>query len=184
MIALQLMHSLLVQVNVKDAGFNALMAKAAAKLNLCAHFVGPSGSETLVHAAADLEGHRGTDGRYVFVVCVCVCVWLCVCGCLAVCIRVWCMVTHTFLCTCSYYVCDTARLFPPLPPSKLLRGSHLTRLMRQEAVSASDTPLSSDAFTMFGRHRAQHHNAAVSESWSASRCRRTVSHCIVVCHLM
>ena len=79
-IALQLMHSLLVQVNVKDAGFNALMAKAAAKLNLCAHFVGPSGSETLVHAAADLEGHRGTDGRYVFVVCVCVAV----CGCVAV----------------------------------------------------------------------------------------------------
>ena len=106
-IALQLMHRLLVQVNVKDAGFNALMAKAAAKLNLCAHFVGPSGSETLVHAAADLEGHRGTDGRYVFVVCVCarVCVWLCVCGCAwlcacgCVCSCVWLMVdVHNCVC--------------------------------------------------------------------------------------
>lgn len=49
---------------VKDAAFNGLMAQLATKLNLAAHVVGSGAEQTLVHTCADLEGHRGTDGRY------------------------------------------------------------------------------------------------------------------------
>ena len=52
------------QVNVTDAKFNALMATAASRLNLAAHYVGTGADKTLVHAAADMEGHRGRDGLY------------------------------------------------------------------------------------------------------------------------
>ena len=73
--------------------------------------------------------------------------------------------THESLSCCPvasrFYVCDTARLFPPLPPDRAVRGSHLTRLMRPEAVKHSGEPLSSDAFTRFGIHRAREHNAHV-----------------------
>ena len=62
------------QVNVTDVRFNALMAKAATRLNLAAHFVGPAHAQTMVHVAADLEGHLGTDGRYAYG-CAC-CAWV------------------------------------------------------------------------------------------------------------
>lgn len=52
------------QQQVKDAAFNGLMAQLATKLNLAAHVVGSGAEQTLVHTCADLEGHRGTDGRY------------------------------------------------------------------------------------------------------------------------
>eukprot|EP00753_Platysulcus_tardus_P014557 PLAT4396.2.p1 GENE.PLAT4396.2~~PLAT4396.2.p1 ORF type:complete len:940 (+),score=306.27 PLAT4396.2:356-2821(+) len=59
------------------------------------------------------------------------------------------------------YVLDTARLMPPHPPHRGLRGSHLYRLMRGEAVQGSPVSLSSDAFTMFGRDNATEHNQRV-----------------------
>ena len=47
-----------------DPGFNRIMAEAARKLNLKAHWVGPKSGLKLLHAPVDIEGHRGTDSRY------------------------------------------------------------------------------------------------------------------------
>lgn len=58
----------------------------------------------------------------------------------------------------NYYVVDTSRLMPPLPPAKSLKGSQLMRLMRPELVAKHDKPLSSDSFTGFGTHHAMEHN--------------------------
>jgi hypothetical protein len=51
-------------VHADDQAFNDAMAMAAEKLNLRTHTVGPAGGPlTVVHSAADIEGHRGRDGR-------------------------------------------------------------------------------------------------------------------------
>ena len=59
-----------------------------------------------------------------------------------------------------WYVLDLARLFPPeapaAPPLALL-----ARRLRPELVKRAATPLSSDAFTLFGRHDAARHNEEV-----------------------
>ena len=47
-----------------------------------------------------------------------------------------------------------------LPPD----GSHLTQLLRPEAVRASPTPLSADAFTGWGAQNAQEHNKHVQDA--------------------
>eukprot|EP01088_Endostelium_zonatum_P013026 TRINITY_DN2737_c0_g1_i2.p1 TRINITY_DN2737_c0_g1~~TRINITY_DN2737_c0_g1_i2.p1 ORF type:complete len:1264 (+),score=298.63 TRINITY_DN2737_c0_g1_i2:79-3870(+) len=49
------------------------------------------------------------------------------------------------------YLIDTARLFPPATPHRDVQGSHLFRLLRPESVKKSPYPLSSDAFTAWGR---------------------------------
>ncbi len=54
----------------------------------------------------------------------------------------------------SLYALDFARMFPPEPPradgSQSLQ--YLVKLLRPELVLGSPRPLSSDAFSMFGRH--------------------------------
>ena len=49
-----------INVFASDQQFNEKMKLAAAKLNLKAHQV----SNVLLHSAADIEGHKGVDGRY------------------------------------------------------------------------------------------------------------------------
>eukprot|EP00009_Paramoeba_aestuarina_P014050 CAMPEP_0201541496 /NCGR_PEP_ID=MMETSP0161_2-20130828/71506_1 /ASSEMBLY_ACC=CAM_ASM_000251 /TAXON_ID=180227 /ORGANISM="Neoparamoeba aestuarina, Strain SoJaBio B1-5/56/2" /LENGTH=387 /DNA_ID=CAMNT_0047949039 /DNA_START=937 /DNA_END=2097 /DNA_ORIENTATION=+ len=52
----------------------------------------------------------------------------------------------------NLYVLDLARLFPPETPDKSKKGSSfLYRLLRPEFLAKYPTPLSSDAFTAFGR---------------------------------
>lgn len=63
------------------------------------------------------------------------------------------------------YIVDTARLFPPEPPLRGEKGSILCRLLRRELVHASSVPLSSDAFTAFGRHNSSELNEAVRAVW-------------------
>jgi hypothetical protein len=45
-----------------DPALNALMRRAGEKLNLSSHVVGSNKTE--VYGPGDIEGHRGTDGRY------------------------------------------------------------------------------------------------------------------------
>jgi hypothetical protein len=65
-----------------------------------------------------------------------------------------------------FYCCDSARIFPPLPPVRSIPGSHLTRLMRPALVITNASPISSDAFTMFGRDHYAFHNAVAREAAS------------------
>ena len=51
-------------VYASDPHFNALMVELAGRLNLKGHKVGPSGALTTIHGPCDIEGHRGSDGRY------------------------------------------------------------------------------------------------------------------------
>ncbi|KAL6041995.1 Histidine kinase A [Balamuthia mandrillaris] len=60
-----------------------------------------------------------------------------------------------------YYCADTARLFPPVTPNIKVRGCHLFRLLRPEYVKRNPTPLSSDVFTLWGRHNKQQNNKEV-----------------------
>lgn len=60
-----------------------------------------------------------------------------------------------------YYCVDTARLFPPVTPNLAVRGCHLFRLLRSEAVKKSPHPLSSDAFTGWGAHNKKKNNCEV-----------------------
>jgi len=57
-----------------------------------------------------------------------------------------------------FYVIDLSRVFPPETPDISTKGSFMFRLLRPELVAKYPVPLSSDAFTYFGRHgrRAQH----------------------------
>ena len=55
------------------------------------------------------------------------------------------------------YVCDAARLMPPTLPIRGIAGCHLYKLFRPEFVKQHG-PLSSDAFSHFGRHEASVHN--------------------------
>lgn len=48
------------------------------------------------------------------------------------------------------YIVDAARLFPPEPPVKKLKGAVLYRLLRPELIKKSSSPISSDAFTLWG----------------------------------
>lgn len=45
-----------------------------------------------------------------------------------------------------------------------LKGGFLFRLLRPELVKNNPVPLSSDAFTYFGHHDAEIHNAEVAEA--------------------
>jgi hypothetical protein len=59
------------------------------------------------------------------------------------------------------YILDTARVFPPITPDRSIKGGHLYRLMRPELAFKSSTPLSSDAYSAFGRHNHQEHNTEI-----------------------
>lgn len=106
--------------------FGDKVALAARILNLKAHLVGRSGKPQLLHLAGDVEGHKGTDGRF--------------------------------------YILDTARVFPPDVPKVSIRCGHLYRLLRPELVKQNPVPLSSDAFSRWGLHRAAQHNKEVVEA--------------------
>eukprot|EP00005_Dracoamoeba_jomungandri_P004099 CAMPEP_0174253460 /NCGR_PEP_ID=MMETSP0439-20130205/2820_1 /TAXON_ID=0 /ORGANISM="Stereomyxa ramosa, Strain Chinc5" /LENGTH=881 /DNA_ID=CAMNT_0015334497 /DNA_START=180 /DNA_END=2825 /DNA_ORIENTATION=- len=62
------------------------------------------------------------------------------------------------------YVVDTARLWPPETPDRTLKGGFLFQLLRPEFVKNNPTPLSSDVFTLFGKHDAAVHNAEAEEA--------------------
>ena len=68
------------------------------------------------------------------------------------------------------YVLDTARMFPPDIPSRDRPGSHLYRLLRPEFLARLPFPLSSDAFSVWGRVNGANHNARVRQavSWLRS----------------
>lgn len=103
--------------------FGDKVALVARILNLKAHLVGRSGKPQLLHLAGDVEGHKGTDGRF--------------------------------------YILDTARVFPADVPKVSIRCGHLYRLLRPELVKQNPVPLSSDAFSRWGLHRAAQHNGEV-----------------------
>eukprot|EP00026_Physarum_polycephalum_P001577 Phypoly_transcript_01579.p1 GENE.Phypoly_transcript_01579~~Phypoly_transcript_01579.p1 ORF type:complete len:1064 (+),score=124.40 Phypoly_transcript_01579:78-3269(+) len=64
-----------------------------------------------------------------------------------------------------YYIVDTARTFPPSTPTQGLRGAqHLWNFLRPEFVQSYDKPLSSDAYSAFGKHNQQIHNGEVAEA--------------------
>jgi hypothetical protein len=52
-------------VHAEDRVFNKKMKEAAKKLNLKPHYAGiwPHSSK-LLYSACDIEGHKGTDGKY------------------------------------------------------------------------------------------------------------------------
>eukprot|EP00009_Paramoeba_aestuarina_P012013 CAMPEP_0201539336 /NCGR_PEP_ID=MMETSP0161_2-20130828/70080_1 /ASSEMBLY_ACC=CAM_ASM_000251 /TAXON_ID=180227 /ORGANISM="Neoparamoeba aestuarina, Strain SoJaBio B1-5/56/2" /LENGTH=818 /DNA_ID=CAMNT_0047946657 /DNA_START=38 /DNA_END=2494 /DNA_ORIENTATION=- len=50
------------------------------------------------------------------------------------------------------YVIDLARLYPPETPDITKKGSFLYRLLRPEFVNNYEKPLSSDAFSLFGKN--------------------------------
>ena len=62
------------------------------------------------------------------------------------------------------YAIDLARLFPPETPKRNVPGGFLYRLLRPELVRQFDKPLSSDAFTLFGEHDSEKHDAEVREA--------------------
>ena len=62
------------------------------------------------------------------------------------------------------YAIDLARLFPPETPDQTLPGSFLYRLLRPELVRQFKTPLSSDAFTLFGQHNCELHDEEVRQA--------------------
>ncbi len=60
----------------------------------------------------------------------------------------------------ALYVLDTARLLPPLPPQPDNRRSIFYQMFRAEFLALYKTPLSSDAFSVFGQlDREVHHRA-------------------------
>ena len=66
-----------------------------------------------------------------------------------------------------YYVIDVARLFPPENSNPKLKGSFLYRLFRKEFVMNREynpLPLSSDAFSYFGKDNHGEHNKEIEES--------------------
>ena len=62
------------------------------------------------------------------------------------------------------YIVDTARLFPPAPPIRGVRGCHLYKLLRKELVRSNPVPLSSDAFSFFGKVNEMEHNIPVTDA--------------------
>jgi serine/threonine protein kinase/tetratricopeptide (TPR) repeat protein len=64
-----------------------------------------------------------------------------------------------------FYVIDTARVFPPVAPLEgSRRGSYLYKLFRPEFVRLNPVPLSSDAYSKFGRDSEAEHNEEVLEA--------------------
>jgi tetratricopeptide (TPR) repeat protein len=63
-----------------------------------------------------------------------------------------------------FYLIDLARVYPPETPDKSRPGSFLYRLLRPELVSRFHTPLSSDAFTAFGRDDHHEHDREVRDA--------------------
>lgn len=63
----------------------------------------------------------------------------------------------------QFYLLDFARLFPPEAPilGSKRKNEHLYCLLRPELVKKFDVPLSSDAFTLFGKRGAGVHNKEV-----------------------
>ena len=51
-------------VHTDDPAFNALMEQIGGRLNLKGHLVGPESSPSEVFGPCDIEGHKGSDGRY------------------------------------------------------------------------------------------------------------------------
>lgn len=64
----------------------------------------------------------------------------------------------------KFYVVDVARIWPPETPNASLQGSFLYKLLRPELVSRYPKPLSSDAFSLFGRDNSAEHDAEVVEA--------------------
>jgi hypothetical protein len=82
-----------------------------------------------------------------------------------------------------FYILDTARLMPPLPPrepaagpssttapssssaSALPKFNHLFQQLRPELVQRHHTPLSADAYTRWGWHNARVHNGETDEAF-------------------
>lgn len=52
-----------------------------------------------------------------------------------------------------YYLCDFSRLMPPEKPLESQRQSYLYRLLRPEFVRVYEKPLSSDAYSQFGKNQ-------------------------------
>eukprot|EP01125_Pyxidicula_operculata_P011059 TRINITY_DN3612_c0_g1_i10.p1 TRINITY_DN3612_c0_g1~~TRINITY_DN3612_c0_g1_i10.p1 ORF type:complete len:1231 (+),score=183.36 TRINITY_DN3612_c0_g1_i10:494-3694(+) len=122
-----------------------LMKKAAEKLNVKGHLVGPN-ADTEIYGPCDIEVHVGYDNRA--------------------------------------YILDFARLFPPEAPrqnerallpafnpsneeyykSRKIGSAVLYKLLRPEFVRMYKVPLSSDAFTNFGKNGSVAHNLEVAEA--------------------
>jgi hypothetical protein len=62
------------------------------------------------------------------------------------------------------YAIDLARLFPPETPNSSIPGGFLYRLLRPELVRTFPKPLSSDAFTLFGKHDSDTHDSEVRQA--------------------
>lgn len=127
---------------------NQLMKNCAQVLNLKGHFAGISADPSqrrFLHTPCDIEGHLGRDGKF--------------------------------------YVIDLARLFPPETPESFARPlvsgetnettvpaegaisrSFLYRLLRPELVRRNKVPLSSDAFTLFGKDGHEEHDREAREA--------------------
>jgi hypothetical protein len=63
------------------------------------------------------------------------------------------------------YFLDFARLFPPEPPNRNIRGGILFRQLRPEFVHSNPAALSSDAFSRFGLLNAAKHNNQVKRAF-------------------
>ena len=66
----------------------------------------------------------------------------------------------------QFFLCDTARVFPPVRPARG-RNTCLYYMFRPEFLMRHPTPLSSDAFTGWGHHNQSHHNRLVAEASEA-----------------
>jgi len=65
----------------------------------------------------------------------------------------------------KHYLVDLSRLMPPEYFEEMtVPGQHLFRLLRPELVRENEVPLSSDAFSGFGYHNCDIHNAEVKEA--------------------
>eukprot|EP01090_Pellita_catalonica_P018797 TRINITY_DN6182_c0_g1_i1.p1 TRINITY_DN6182_c0_g1~~TRINITY_DN6182_c0_g1_i1.p1 ORF type:complete len:798 (+),score=103.87 TRINITY_DN6182_c0_g1_i1:52-2394(+) len=62
------------------------------------------------------------------------------------------------------YIIDTSRIWPCEKPNKNIKGSFMFRLLRGEFVSKYPIPLSSDAFSFFGKHDCATHNHEVTKA--------------------
>ncbi|MDP2434321.1 MAG: hypothetical protein Q8P67_01100 [archaeon] len=117
----------------KEPAFHDKFSRIARVLNLKGHRSSDPSLETLIYGPSDMEAHLGRDGRF--------------------------------------YVLDLARLFPPEyipeldPHGRPLRrlGQQLYSLLRPELVTGWPHPLSSDAFSTFGKIDRSEHNSEVRE---------------------
>jgi Clustered mitochondria len=132
---------------------NELMERLARVMYVKEHRVGAQ-QQAELHGPLDIEGHQGADKML--------------------------------------YLCDVARYFPPEAPDVFPRPSppgaqrdqptgrrpstcYLYRQLRPELLSAYRTPLSSDAFSSFGRHNAAEHDDEVRAATAFLFGRATVA---------